>query len=122
MAVSKILLVDDEPDLVTNVKFFLESEGYAVETCSSGRDVLPKAQAYRPHLILLDVMMPGIDGFEVCRRLQSDKELQSTPVVMLTAMSHKASETTGKALGAVDYLTKPLANKKLLSTIQRLLG
>ena len=118
---NKVLVVDDEVDLVGNLTFFLESEGFQVQSCHSGREVIQKTLSFRPAVIVLDVMMPGVDGFEALRRLKADDEVKDIPVIMLTAMTHKASELTGRGLGAETYLTKPVAYPVLLQEIKRVL-
>ncbi len=114
----KILIVDDEEDLVATVSFRLEANGYKVVTAFNGIDALAKVKAEKPDLILLDVMMPELDGFETAARLKSDSKTLAIPIIMLTAKSER--ESTEKALdaGAVDYITKPFNPVVLLNKIK----
>jgi len=113
----KILFVDDEAGYVRAMTYVMEKEGYEVITASNGLQGLIKAQKEKPDLIVLDVMLPGIDGFEVCSRLRSDPRTAGIPIIMLSAKGQDSDKTTGLAVGALDYLTKPIQNSTLLGKI-----
>lgn len=117
----KILLVDDEPDILEIVSYNLTKEGYRVITAKNGADALKKAKKELPHLILLDVMMPEMDGIEACEQLRQCNELSHTLIAFLTARSEDFSLLAGLEAGADDYITKPIKPKVLLSKIKALL-
>ena len=117
----KILLVDDEPDIVDLIKYNLEKEGYVVSTASNGVECLSVAKSFSPDLILLDVMMPEMDGIETCMQIREDKELKNTLVALLTARSEDYSQIAGFESGADDYITKPIKPRVLVSRIKALL-
>ena len=117
----KILLVDDEPDIVDLIKYNLEKEGYVVSTASNGVECLSVAKSFSPDLILLDVMMPEMDGIETCMQVREDKELKNTLVALLTARSEDYSQIAGFESGADDYITKPIKPRVLVSRIKALL-
>ncbi|TVQ11561.1 MAG: DNA-binding response regulator [Balneolaceae bacterium] len=116
-----ILVVDDEQDLLDLIEYNLKKEGFTVLTSDSGEKGIELAGRMKPDLILLDIMMPGMDGIEVCRKIKSDPETQAIPVVFLTARGDEKSEITGLDLGADDYLFKPISTSKLLSRIKAIL-
>jgi two-component system phosphate regulon response regulator PhoB len=109
----RILVVDDEPDLLELVRFNLCQLGYEVETATGGREGLEKARRQRPDLVVLDVMLPDLPGTEVCRRLRSDPDLASLPILMLTARSEEIDRVVGLEVGADDYVTKPFSPREL---------
>ncbi len=115
----RILVVDDEVQLVEMLKMRLEAEGYEVSTASDGEEALGKAKDLKPDLIVLDIMMPKMDGFEVLRRLRADLETQHTPVVMLTAKGDTETMFKTHDLGSTDYFIKPFDTKELLDFIKR---
>lgn len=117
----KILIADDEPDILEFVSYNLAAEGYEVFTASDGRGAVEKALETKPHLIVLDVMMPGMDGMEACHEIRSHKELQNTLVAFLTARSEDYSQIAGFEAGADDYIAKPIRPKVLLSRVRALL-
>ena len=117
----KILLVDDEPDIVDLIKYNLEKEGYVVSTANNGVECLSVAKSFYPDLILLDVMMPEMDGIETCMQVREDKELKNTLVALLTARSEDYSQIAGFESGADDYITKPIKPRVLVSRIKALL-
>jgi two-component system alkaline phosphatase synthesis response regulator PhoP len=117
----KILIVDDEPDILEFVGYNLEKEGYAVKTASSGKEALERAAKHQPHLILLDVMMPGMDGIETCDQLRKMPALKETMIAFLTARGEDYSQVAGFDAGADDYITKPIKPKVLISRIKALL-
>lgn len=121
MSKEKILIVDDEQDLVKLVRFNLEKDGYKVISASNGEDALLLARKERPDLIVLDLMLPGIDGLEVCKKLKTDTELVNIAVIMLTAKGEESDITLGLKLGADDYITKPFSPKELVARVQAVL-
>lgn len=114
-----ILIVDDEPDFVEVTKMRLEANGYKVLTAANGFDGLEVARSEKPHLILLDVMMPEMDGFQVLKKLRADPQIGTTPVVMLTAKGETRSIFKAKDLGSTDYLIKPCDPDDLLKWVRR---
>lgn len=114
----KILVVDDEPTLVATVRYNLDREGYQVLTAADGDAALAAARKHRPDLILLDVMLPGMDGLEVCRVLRRE---MSTPILMLTAKTDEVDKVVGLELGADDYVSKPFGMRELLARVRALL-
>ena len=116
-----LLLVDDEPDILEFVSYNLKKEGFTVHTTKNGKDALKKAIKIKPHLILLDVMMPEMDGIETCEELRKIDYLQNTIIAMLTARGEDYSQIAGFEAGADDYITKPIKPKVLISKIKALL-
>jgi two-component system, OmpR family, alkaline phosphatase synthesis response regulator PhoP len=116
-----ILVVDDEQDLLDLIEYNLRKEGFGVLTSDSGEKGIELARRRKPDLILLDIMMPGMDGIEVCSTIKSDPETQNIPVVFLTARGDEKSEISGLDLGADDYLFKPISTSKLVSRIKAIL-
>ncbi len=119
MVKKKILIIDDEEDIAKTVSFRLSSLGYEVIAANNGLEGLEKAQREKPNLILLDVMMPKMDGFEVLRRLKDDPETKYTPVIMLTCRGESGSLFKAQDLGSVDYVIKPFESQELLDLIER---
>jgi len=117
----KILIVEDEADMVNALKIRLEATGYEVVVASNGQEGLSKARREKPDLIILDVMLPKMDGLTVCRMLKFDEKFQKTPIMMLTAKSQKKDVQQGKEMGADAYMTKPFKSEELLETIEGLL-
>jgi len=117
----KILLVDDEPDILEILRFNLEKVGYQIKTASNGLDALKVAEKFLPHLIVLDVMMPGLDGIETCERLRQDERFQETIIMFLTARGEDYSYVAAFDAGADDYVTKPVKPKVLVSKVKGLL-
>lgn len=117
----KILLVDDEPDILEIVGYNLSAEGYQVITAIDGVDAVEQAKANQPHLIILDVMMPKMDGIEACERIRKDKTLNNTIITFLTARGEDYSQVAGFEAGADDYITKPIKPKLLISKVKALL-
>ena len=113
----KILAIDDEKDILLLLKYNLESEGYIVKTASSGKEGLDIASIYNPDLILIDIMMPEIDGIETCRKLREVEKFQSTFILFLTARVEEYSEVAAFDAGGDDYITKPIKPRALLSRI-----
>ena len=121
MAGESILVVDDEEDIVELVSYNLAKEGYRVTGAGSGEQALAKVRAKQPDLVLLDLMLPGLDGLEVCRVLKRDPALQHVPIIMLTAKSQDADIVAGLELGADDYVTKPFSPRVLVARVRAVL-
>jgi two-component system alkaline phosphatase synthesis response regulator PhoP len=117
----KILLVDDEPDILEIVSYNLSSEGYEVFTAKNGVDGVAKAKKKQPHLIILDVMMPEMDGIEACEIMRNTPGLENTIITFLTARGEDYSQVAGFDAGADDYITKPIKPKLLVSKVKALL-
>ena len=117
----RILLVDDEPDILEIISYNLLQEGYQVITAENGIEAIELARKEKPHLIILDVMMPEMDGIEACERIRKFPELQETVITFLTARSEDYSQMAGFEVGADDYITKPIKPKVLMSKVKALL-
>jgi two-component system alkaline phosphatase synthesis response regulator PhoP len=117
----KILLVDDEPDVIEIIRYNLEQEGYNVKTASNGKEALQKAQKKIPHLIIMDVMMPEMDGIQACEELRSDPIFNDTIIMFLTARGEDYSYVAAFDAGADDYVTKPIKPKIIVSKVKALL-
>ncbi len=117
-----LLTVDDEPDVVELIRFHLTHAGYEVLTATSGRAALETIRAHRPDLVLLDLMLPDIDGFGVCEILRRQPATATLPIIIVSAWSTLDSRNLGLELGALDYLTKPFSPKTLVERVQRLLS
>ena len=117
----KILLVDDEPDILEILKYNLSAQGYQVYTAKNGVEGVEKAKKKNPHLIILDVMMPEMDGIEACEIIRNTKGLENTIITFLTARGEDYSQVAGFDAGADDYITKPIKPKVLISKIKALL-
>jgi two-component system, OmpR family, alkaline phosphatase synthesis response regulator PhoP len=115
---STILVADDEKHIVQLIKLYLTNEGYQVETAADGQEALDKARRLRPDLVVLDLMMPRVDGWEVCRRLRKESNV---PVIMLTARTEDVDKIVGLELGADDYVTKPFNPRELVARIKAVL-
>jgi DNA-binding response OmpR family regulator len=122
MTKKKILAVDDEPNILLSLEYILEAEGYDVRVARDGEEALKLAEEIRPDLILLDVAMPRMDGYEVCRQLRQREHLASVKVVMLTAKGQPLEKRKGLAVGADVYVTKPFSSEELLEEIQAALN
>lgn len=118
---SKILVVDDEPDAVEMLEFNLKSAGYDVVTAADGEEALEKARSVLPNLIVLDLMLPEVDGMEVCKILRRDQRTSGIPIIMLTAKAAEIDRVLGLELGADDYVTKPFSIRELVLRVKRLL-
>jgi len=118
MAKEKILVVDDEEDILELLKYNLNREGYKVVSASSGEKCLQKAASEKPDLIVLDLMLPGIDGLEVTKILKSDSKTLHIPIIMLTAKGEEADIVAGLELGADDYITKPFSPRILIARVR----
>jgi two-component system alkaline phosphatase synthesis response regulator PhoP len=116
-----ILVVDDEEDIRELVSLNLQREGYEIVAVETGEQALAEARGRGPALIVLDLMLPGIDGLEVCKKLKADPKTQPIPIVMLTAKGEESDIVTGLELGADDYITKPFSGKVLVARVRRIL-
>jgi len=117
----RILVVDDEPDAVELIEFNLKASGYEVVTAADGEEALKKAKALLPDLIVLDLMLPEVDGLEVCKILRRDPATAGLPIVMLTAKAAEIDRVLGLELGADDYVTKPFSPRELVLRVQNVL-
>lgn len=117
----KILIVDDEPDILEFLKYNLRKEGYEVITAGDGKQAIQVAEREKPHLIVLDIMMPELDGVETCRQLRAKKEFVHTPIAFLTARDEDFSQIAALDVGGDDYITKPIKPRVLTSRINALL-
>jgi DNA-binding response OmpR family regulator len=121
IVVRKILVVDDEAVLVETIAYNLEQAGYAVVTAADGASALEAAQREKPDLIILDLMLPEMDGLEVCRQLRRESNTSTTPIMMLTAKGEEIDKVVGLEVGADDYVTKPFGRRELLARVRALL-
>jgi len=117
----KVLLVDDEPDILEIIGYNLSNEGYTISTAENGKEAVKKAKKEKPHLIILDVMMPEMDGIEACEQIRRLPELNQTIITFLTARGEDYSQVAGFEAGADDYITKPIKPKVLISKVKALL-
>jgi DNA-binding response OmpR family regulator len=117
----KILVVDDDAELIELISFNLKQAGYAIGTAINGIDAIKKARSMEPNLIVLDVMMPELDGFAVCEILRRDRATASIPILMLTALSSELGRIAGLASGANEFVTKPFSPRLLVNRIAQLL-
>ena len=116
-----ILAVDDEVHILELISFNLKAAGYHVVTALTGEEALKRCEVERPSLVLLDIMLPGIDGLEVCRRLKGDRMTSNIPIIMLTARGDEVDKILGLELGADDYITKPFSVRELAARVKSLL-
>jgi two-component system, OmpR family, alkaline phosphatase synthesis response regulator PhoP len=121
MGKSKILVIDDEPDIVDTVSFMLQARNFDVITASNGLEGLAKVRSEHPDLALLDIMMPGMDGYDVCIKLKKDKDTMNMPVIMLTARGENDAVIRAHKSGADDYIVKPFNLPTLISKLNKLL-
>lgn len=112
-----IVVVDDEPSIGRVVQFKLEKEGFKVHVATDGIEGLAKIQSEKPDLVLLDIMMPGMDGFEVCQRMKENPRTAKIPVIVLTARGQAPDRIRGKELGIIDFFTKPFSPTRLLEKV-----
>ena len=118
---SLVLVIDDEKDLLELVRYNLEKEGYRIRTAENGETGLESVVRELPDIVIVDLMLPGIDGFEVCRRLRADQRTVRTPIIMLTAKSEETDRIVGLEIGADDYVTKPFSPRELVARIKAVL-
>lgn len=121
MTKQKVLIIEDERSLSDILKYNMEKEGFEAATAADGQEGLKRAQLMQPDLVILDLMLPVIEGYEVCRQLRSDSKTQSARILMLTARADEVDEIVGFSLGADDYVTKPFKMKPLIHRIKALL-
>ena len=121
MRKGKILVVDDEVNITQILEFSIGSEGYEVITASNGEEAVEKARREQPDLVILDIMMPKIDGYEACRLIKSNPLTKNIPVVLLTAKGRDIDKRLGYEVGATDYIVKPFSPNKLIERIHQLL-
>jgi two-component system, OmpR family, alkaline phosphatase synthesis response regulator PhoP len=118
----KILVIEDDPATQRLVEYSLKQEGYQIITASNGLDGIRKALGESPDLVILDVMLPGMDGFEICYRLRSEPATKQLPILMFSAKAQEIDKDTGIKVGADDYLTKPSAPSEIVSHVEKLLA
>ncbi len=118
----KVLIADDEQNIVISLEFLLRREGFEVFVASDGEEALARLRADKPDLVLLDVMMPKMNGFDVCQAIRADPDLADMRVLMLTAKGREAEVSKGLGLGADAYMTKPFSTKELVAQVRALLG
>jgi two-component system, OmpR family, alkaline phosphatase synthesis response regulator PhoP len=118
----RVLIVDDEPNIVLSLEFLLRQQGYEVSVARDGEEALAAAEAQRLDLVVLDVMLPGLDGFEVCRRLRERPELAAMKILLLTARGREVERVRGLEEGADAYVRKPFSTRQLMKTVAELLG
>jgi DNA-binding response OmpR family regulator len=122
MSQKTILIADDEPNIVISLEYLLQRDGYRVVVARDGQEALDAIAASPPDLVLLDVMLPRVSGFEVCQTVRENPALAAMPIVMLTAKGREVEVSKGMALGANAYITKPFSTQELLAQIHALLG
>ena len=118
----RVLVVDDEPNIVMSLRFLMEREGFLVEVAASGQAAVAARDMEPADLVLLDVMMPELDGFEVCQRIRANPAWRDTKIVMLTAKGRDVERDKGMALGADAYVTKPFSTRDLVAQVKQMLG
>ena len=118
----RILIADDEPNIVLALEFLMKKEGYEVQTVSDGEEALRTIEKSPPDLILLDIMMPKLDGYEVCQRIRSDPSLKDIVIIMLTAKGREVEREKGLALGADFYITKPFSTREVVQKVREVLA
>jgi DNA-binding response OmpR family regulator len=117
----KILIVDDEPSIIVALQFLMEQNGYETLVAFSGEEAMEVVAQHRPDLILLDIMLPVVDGFEVCQRVREKADWKGIRIVLVTALDRESNVAKGLALGADAYVTKPFANADLIAKVKELL-
>ncbi|MDX1375316.1 MAG: response regulator [Burkholderiales bacterium] len=118
----KVLIVDDEPNIVTALEFLLGKRGYEVKVAVNGDEALAQIESFEPDLVLLDVMMPKVSGYEVCQRMRANPQWKDIKIVMLSAKGREVEVSKGMSLGADLYVTKPFSSAELVDAIDRLLA
>lgn len=118
----RILIVDDEPNIIVPLEFLMKQNGYDVMTATTGEAALELIEDWKPDLILLDIMLPGMDGYEVCQKIRAQKALNEVKIVFLSAMARSIDIAKGMGLAADDYITKPFATDFVLEKIKKLLN
>jgi DNA-binding response OmpR family regulator len=122
MGKPRVLIIEDEPHIVLSLEFLLQREGYEVAAAGDGEEGLALARRFRPDVVLLDIMLPGRSGYEVCRAIKADPEMASVPVIMLTAKAQEVERVKGLGLGAAAYLAKPFGNIEVLEAVRAALA
>jgi DNA-binding response OmpR family regulator len=117
----KILIVDDEPNIIIPIEFLMINEGYQVEKAFNGQEAIVKLESYQPDVIILDVMMPGMDGFEVAKKIRLNDKFSNVHIIFLTAKGTEQDRLTGYDSGGEVYLTKPFDNEQLVNTVNELI-
>jgi two-component system alkaline phosphatase synthesis response regulator PhoP len=117
----KILIVDDEEHILELIRFNLEKNGYKAICCGNGIDAINLTKAEKPDLVLLDVMLPGVDGYDVCKEIRKDNSISNIPVIMITAKGEELDKILGLELGADDYITKPFSVRELVARVKAVL-
>jgi DNA-binding response OmpR family regulator len=117
----KVLIVDDEPSIIVPLQFLMEQNGYETSVAFSGEEAMETVAASHPNLVLLDIMLPIIDGFEVCQRVRENPEWNDIRIILLTAMGSEANIAKGLALGADAYITKPFSNSEVIAKVKELI-
>lgn len=118
----KVLIVDDEPNILLSLEFIISRAGFTVKTAENGEQALLESTSWSPDLILLDINMPKLDGFEVCQRLREDHSFDQTKIIFLTAKGRLVEKEKGLALGANEYISKPFSNLEVIDTVEKLLS
>lgn len=118
----KVVIADDEPNIVTALEFLLQRAGYDVRCAANGEEALALVESYAPDLVLIDIMMPGKSGYEVCQKMRERPEWRQIKIVMVTAKGREAEVSKGLSLGADLYVTKPFSTQELIAAIDRLLA
>ncbi len=116
---AKVLIVDDETNIVISLEFLMEQAGYAVAIARTGDEAITQIEHFRPDLVLLDVMLPGVNGFDILQRVRQQPDLSAMAIIMLTAKGREVEITKGLALGADAYITKPFSTRDLLAEVRR---
>ncbi|MBL7788671.1 MAG: response regulator [Chitinophagales bacterium] len=119
---AKLLLVDDEPNILLSLDFLMRKNGFQVLIARNGTEALELLNEHTPDLVILDIMMPDVDGYQICQHIKSDAKLKSTKVIFLSAKSKESDIAKGLELGADAYMTKPFANKALLEKVKELIS
>jgi DNA-binding response OmpR family regulator len=117
----KVLIVDDEPSIIVALQFLMEQSGYATVVAFSGEEAMEAVAKHHPDLMLLDIMLPVVDGFEVCQRVRENPDWNNIRIVLVTALGNEANVTKGLDLGADAYVTKPFSNADLVAKVKELL-
>lgn len=119
---AKVMVVDDEPNIVLSLEFLMQQAGFQVVTAATGEEALELINQTAPNLVLLDISLPGISGFEVLQSLRQQADFKNLPIIMLTAHGREAEKEKGLALGADDYITKPFSTQELVEKVKSLLA
>jgi len=118
----RVLIADDEPNIVMSLEFLMQRAGYEVQVAANGEDALRMATDHHPDLMLLDVMLPKMSGYEVCQKVRADPDCEAVKIIMLTAKGRDTEVAKGLAIGADAYVTKPFSTKDLLTQVRQILG